>query len=106
MNPAPVTTGLRPFLPLQATRWWHITFWTSFLFFACGLWAAYHTFIYGVGTWGNNNTVGWGLGITNFVWWIGIGHAGTFISAVLLLFRQKWRTGKPMSKRDLKRVEC
>ena len=46
----------------------------------------------GVGTWGLNNPVGWGWAIINFVWWIGIGHAGTLISAVLLLFRQKWRT--------------
>ena len=45
----------------------------------------------GIGVWGNNNTVGWAWDITNFVWWIGIGHAGTLISAVLLLFRQKWR---------------
>ena len=47
----------------------------------------------GIGTWGLNRTVGWAWDITNFVWWIGIGHAGTLISAVLLLFRQKWRTG-------------
>ena len=46
----------------------------------------------GIGVWGNNNPVGWGWDITNFVWWIGIGHAGTLISAVLFLFRQKWRT--------------
>lgn len=46
----------------------------------------------GIGTWGLNKTIGWGWGITNFVWWVGIGHAGTFISAILLLFRQKWRT--------------
>ena len=46
----------------------------------------------GIGTWGLNRTIGWGWGITNFVWWVGIGHAGTFISAILLLFRQKWRT--------------
>ena len=45
----------------------------------------------GIGTWGLNNTVGWAWDITNFVWWVGIGHAGTLISAVLLLFRQKWR---------------
>lgn len=48
---------------------------------------------YGIGTWGANKTVGWAWDITNFVWWIGIGHAGTLISAILLLFRQKWRTG-------------
>ena len=47
----------------------------------------------GVGVWGLNRTVNWAWDITNFVWWVGIGHAGTLISAVLLLFRQKWRTG-------------
>jgi molybdopterin-containing oxidoreductase family membrane subunit len=45
----------------------------------------------GIGMWGLNKTVGWAWDITNFVWWIGIGHAGTLISAILLLFRQKWR---------------
>jgi molybdopterin-containing oxidoreductase family membrane subunit len=47
----------------------------------------------GIGTWGLNKTVGWAWDITNFVWWIGIGHAGTLISAILLLFRQRFRTG-------------
>ncbi len=46
----------------------------------------------GTGVWGLNNPVGWGFAIINFVWWIGIGHAGTLISAILLLFRQEWRT--------------
>ena len=46
----------------------------------------------GVGVWGNNSPVGWGWPIVNFVFWIGIGHAGTLISAILFLFRQKWRT--------------
>lgn len=46
----------------------------------------------GIGVWGNNSPVGWGWDITNFVWWIGIGHAGTLISAILFLFRQRWRT--------------
>ena len=45
----------------------------------------------GVGVWGINIPVGWGFAIVNFVWWIGIGHAGTLISAILLLLRQKWR---------------
>ena len=49
--------------------------------------------IYGTGQWNLNKTIGWGWDITNFVWWIGIGHAGTLISAILLLFRQGWRTG-------------
>ncbi len=51
------------------------------------------TFYYGIGTWGNNTPVGWAYGIVNFVFWVGIGHAGTLISAILFLFRQKWRTG-------------
>jgi Ni/Fe-hydrogenase subunit HybB-like protein len=46
----------------------------------------------GIGAWGNNIPVGWAFGIINFVWWIGIGHAGTLISAILLLLQQKWRT--------------
>lgn len=45
----------------------------------------------GIGSWGLNKTVGWAWDITNFVWWVGIGHAGTLISAILLLFRQRWR---------------
>ena len=59
------------------------------IFLAIGL---YETLTKGIGAWGNNQPVGWGFGIINFVWWIGIGHAGTLISAILLLFQQKWRT--------------
>jgi molybdopterin-containing oxidoreductase family membrane subunit len=58
----------------------------------CFLVVLFYTFFAGIGTWGNNIPIGWALGITNFVWWIGIGHAGTFISAFLLLLEQKWRT--------------
>ncbi len=50
------------------------------------------TFLVGIGAWGNNIPVAWAYDITNFVWWIGIGHAGTLISAILLLFQQRWRT--------------
>jgi molybdopterin-containing oxidoreductase family membrane subunit len=53
---------------------------------------AMHTVLTGIGVWGNNIPVGWAFGIINFVWWIGIGHAGTFISAILLLLEQRWRT--------------
>lgn len=51
-----------------------------------------YTIAVGIGVWGLNNPLGWGWDITNFVFWVGIGHAGTLISAVLYLFRQKWRT--------------
>jgi molybdopterin-containing oxidoreductase family membrane subunit len=50
-----------------------------------------YTITVGIGSWGNNIPVAWAFGITNFVWWIGIGHAGTFISAFLLLLQQPWR---------------
>ncbi|RYZ34739.1 MAG: hydrogenase, partial [Myxococcaceae bacterium] len=51
-----------------------------------------YTLARGIGVWGNNQPVGWAFDIINFVWWVGIGHAGTLISAILLLFQQKWRT--------------
>jgi len=55
------------------------------------LFGASYLFVKGVGIWGVNIPVGWGFAIVNFVWWIGIGHAGTLISAILLLLRQSWR---------------
>jgi Ni/Fe-hydrogenase subunit HybB-like protein len=64
----------------------------SLIFFAWGAYCLYRTWWFGIGEWGLNKTVGWAWDITNFVWWVGIGHAGTLISAILLLFRQKWRT--------------
>ncbi len=59
------------------------------MYFFCVAWTVWN----GIGSWNLNRTIGWGWDITNFVWWVGIGHAGTLISAILLLFRQKWRTG-------------
>ncbi len=55
------------------------------------LFGAAYLFVKGVGIWGVNIPIGWGFAIVNFVWWIGIGHAGTLISAILLLLRQSWR---------------
>jgi Ni/Fe-hydrogenase subunit HybB-like protein len=55
-------------------------------------WSLGNLVVRGIGLWGVNQPVGWGFDIINFVWWIGIGHAGTLISAVLLLLRQEWRT--------------
>src|SRR5207302_6394154 len=52
-----------------------------------------YTVAEGIGVWGNNIPVAWAFGIINFVWWIGLGHAGTFISAFLLLLDQRWRSG-------------
>ena len=70
---------------------WFIAFACSFSLLMVFLYAVGKLFVVGVGTWGVNIPVGWGFAIVNFVWWIGIGHAGTLISAILLLLRQKWR---------------
>ena len=72
---------------------WVIGFILALITAAGGIFCILWTIYVGIGTWDLNRTVGWGWDITNFVWWIGIGHAGTLISAILLLFRQKWRTG-------------
>jgi len=75
------------------SRQWVIGFILSVTFLAVFVFCVGWHIFYGVGSWNLNRTIGWGYDITNFVWWVGIGHAGTLISAILLLFRQKWRTG-------------
>jgi Ni/Fe-hydrogenase subunit HybB-like protein len=74
-------------------RAWYIAFAISSALTAVLLAMIGYLFFKGVGVWGLNIPVGWAFDITNFVWWVGIGHAGTLISAILFLFRQKWRTG-------------
>ncbi|MCI0491837.1 MAG: polysulfide reductase NrfD, partial [Planctomycetes bacterium] len=80
--------------PLEGkpTASWWAAFLAAATLLLIGLIAVTYQIATGIGTWGLNKTVGWGFDITNFVFWIGIGHAGTLISAVLFLFRQKWRT--------------
>ena len=75
----------------KANKYWWILFGLSALLMLWGFACMAYTIGTGIGVWGLNKTVDWAWDITNFVWWIGIGHAGTLISAVLLLFRQKWR---------------
>jgi Ni/Fe-hydrogenase subunit HybB-like protein len=107
-DPPPV--GLRPSLvtgdpslhdvteevarPLDArpTAGWFACVAVAGLALLAGVTAITYEIATGIGTWGLNHTVGWAFDITNFVFWVGIGHAGTLISAILLLFRQKWRT--------------
>lgn len=71
---------------------WIIGFSVSFILVMILMFAIAYLLVRGVGIWGINVPVAWGFAIVNFVWWIGIGHAGTLISAFLLLFRQDWRT--------------
>ena len=75
----------------KANKSWWICFSIALIAFLWGLGCIVYTVSTGIGVWGLNKTIGWAWDITNFVWWVGIGHAGTLISAVLLLFRQKWR---------------
>jgi len=73
-------------------RSWYVGFAVSLAMLMMFFYATGTLLTYGVGVWGNNIPVAWAFDIINFVWWIGIGHAGTLISAILLLFRQQWRT--------------
>jgi len=75
-----------------APRWWWVTFAITSMVAMVGLFCLGYQISTGVGVWGLNHPVGWAWDITNFVFWIGIGHAGTLISAILYLLRQKWRT--------------
>ena len=72
--------------------WWWPAFLISASILTGGILAATYLISTGVGVWGSNIPVAWAFDITNFVFWIGIGHAGTLIRAILFLFRQKWRT--------------
>jgi molybdopterin-containing oxidoreductase family membrane subunit len=72
--------------------WWWIAFIISSSVTMLSVFGFTYLISTGVGVWGNNSPVGWAWDITNFVFWIGIGHAGTLISAILFLTRQKWRT--------------
>lgn len=75
----------------KPSKFWLFALAISLSALGLGLYALGVTVWEGIGKWGLNKTVGWAWDITNFVWWVGIGHAGTLISAILLLFRQKWR---------------
>ena len=71
---------------------WYVAAFIGFLCTMMLFYAITYLLLKGVGIWGVNIPIGWGFAIINFVWWIGIGHAGTLISAILLLLNQKWRT--------------
>ena len=75
----------------KPTKSWMLAMAVSLTLLAVGGYALWMSVWEGIGMWGLNRTIGWAWDITNFVWWVGIGHAGTLISAVLLLFRQRWR---------------
>src|SRR5215813_13560948 len=79
-------------LKRRTPLWWFVVFVISFILFQLMLLTITQLVFVGIGLWGVNVPIAWGIDILNFVWWIGIGHAGTLISAILLLLRQRWRT--------------
>src|SRR6476469_6925929 len=79
-------------LKRRTPLWWFVGFVISFILFQLMLLTITQLVFVGIGLWGVNVPIAWGVDILNFVWWIGIGHAGTLISAILLLLRQRWRT--------------
>jgi len=76
----------------KTPTWWWVLFGLSLVIASYTFLGIAYQVATGVGTWGNNAPVFWGWPIVNFVFWIGIGHAGTLISAILALLKQKWRT--------------
>ncbi len=91
-RPIQVSDDICGILERKPTRIWWMAFLASVSVLGIGTVAVVYQVATGIGTWGLNKSVGWAFDITNFVFWIGIGHAGTLISAILFLFRQKWRT--------------
>jgi Ni/Fe-hydrogenase subunit HybB-like protein len=87
-----ITEDLISPIETRPGRLWWIGISAAIALLLFGVYSVYREVTYGIGQWNVNHTAGWGWAITNFVWWIGIGHAGTLISAILLLFRQGWRT--------------
>jgi molybdopterin-containing oxidoreductase family membrane subunit len=92
VDAAYVTESVSRVTEKSAPIGWWLVFGLALMFLGVLGISVGYLFWNGIGSWGNNSPVGWAWDITNFVWWIGIGHAGTLISAVLFLFRQKWRT--------------
>ncbi len=88
-----ITEDIAKPIDSKPNKLWYAAITITTLMLLFGGFCIYKTVWEGIGSWNINRTVNWGWDITNFVWWIGIGHAGTLISAILLLFRQKWRTG-------------
>src|SRR5215210_8883785 len=87
-----ITQKISSIVEERTPFWWWVSFAITAPIAVFGLFCIGYQISTGVGVWGENHPVGWAWDITNFVFWIGIGHAGTLISAILFLTRQKWRT--------------
>jgi len=96
LTEGPVTPGslddqVLSFPETKPPKQWYIGLAITLSALFTGLGFIGYTFITGIGAWGNNSPVFWAFDIINFVFWVGIGHAGTLISAILFLFRKRWR---------------
>jgi Ni/Fe-hydrogenase subunit HybB-like protein len=91
VTPASLDDQVLQFPDRRPPRAWYVALAITLTALGIGGFCMAWTLYYGIGTWGNNRPVAWGFGIINFVFWVGIGHAGTLISAILFLFRAKWR---------------
>ena len=87
-----VTRDICAAMEARPSALWWVGFLAALCLLGVGVTAVTYEITHGIGVWGLNRTVGWAFDITDFVFWIGIGHAGTLISAILFLFRQRWRT--------------
>ncbi len=87
-----ITEKIAGVVERKMPKLWLLAFGAAFSFLLVLLGSIGYLVWEGIGIWGLNNPVGWGWAIINFVWWVGIGHAGTLISAILFLLRQRWRT--------------
>ena len=90
-SPATVTDKIATVVTASTPKWWIGGMGFSLTLLGIFAISVFWLFFKGVGIWGINNPVYWGFAIINFVWWIGIGHAGTLISAILMLLKQDWR---------------
>ena len=91
VTPGSLDDQVLRFPALAPPRKWYVALAFTLTIMSIGLVLIGYTFYEGIGVWGNNSPVFWAFGIVNFVFWVGIGHAGTLISAILFLFRKRWR---------------
>jgi molybdopterin-containing oxidoreductase family membrane subunit len=107
-----VTDKISEVVLSKTPKWWFPAFGGAFLLMNLLFLALAKLFFTGTGIWGLNMPIGWGFAIINFVWWIGIGHAGTLISAILLLLRQRGRSSEALysgmysRSRPTRRLRC
>lgn len=90
---ARITDDICRVMDNKPSKFWYLGMGLASILLLFGAYSVYRLIVYGIGDWNLGKTIGWGWDITNYIWWIGVAQGGTLISAILLLFRQDWRTG-------------